>query len=83
VVYSDASRSGLGYVLMQGGRVRGYTSQQLKPHERNYPTHELQLAAVVFVLNTRRHCLYGVYCDTFVDHQSPKYFFTQKDLNLR
>ena len=62
VVYSDASRQGLGCVLMQDGRVIAYASRQLKKHEQNYPTHDLELAAVVFALNIWRHYLYGVPC---------------------
>lgn len=51
LVYSDASWKGLGYVLIQHGKVIGYASQQLKPYELNYPTHDLKLAVVVFTLN--------------------------------
>jgi len=83
VVYSDASRSGLGCVLMQEGRVIAYTSRQLKTHEWNYLTHDLELAVVVFALKIWRHYLYGVCCEVFTDHQSLKYLFSQKDLNLR
>ena len=50
VVYSDASRQGLGCVLMQGGKVIAYASRQLRPHEQNYPAHDLELAAVIFAL---------------------------------
>ena len=82
-MYSDASRSRLGCVLMQEGRVIIYASRQLKTHERNYPTHDLELAAVVFTLKIQRHYLYGVRCEVFTDHQSLKYLFSQKDLNLR
>ena len=60
-----------------------YASQQLKTHERNYPTHDLELAAIVFALKIWRHYLYGVHCKIFTDHQSLKYLFSQKDLNLR
>ena len=49
-VYSDASRIGLGCALIQDGKVVAYASKQLKPHEQNYPTHDLELAAVVFTL---------------------------------
>ena len=49
-LYSDASRIGLGCVLMQDGKVVAYVSRQLKPHEQNYPTHDLELATVVFAL---------------------------------
>ena len=83
VVYSDASRQGLGCVLMQNDRVIAYASRQLKKHEQNYPTHDLELAAIVFALKIRRHYLYGVPCRIFTDHKSLKYIFTQKELNLR
>ena len=83
VIYSDASKMGLGAVLMQKGNVIAYASRQLKDYERNYPTHDLELAAVVFALKIWRHYLYGVRCQIFTDHQSLKYFFTQKDLNMR
>ena len=61
VVYSDASKQGLGYVLMQNDRVIAYASRKLKKHEKNYPTHNLDLAAVVFTLKIWRHYLYGVH----------------------
>jgi len=83
VVFSDASRLGLGYVLMQDGRVIAYASRQLKKHEENYPTHDLELAAVVFALKIWRHYLYGELCRIFTDHKSLKYLLTQKELNLR
>ena len=82
-VYSDASRIGLGCVLMQDGKVVAYASRQLKPHHQNYPTHDLELAAVVFALKIWRHYLYGEKCRIFTDHKSLKYLLTQKDLNLR
>ncbi|KAK8680822.1 hypothetical protein V6N13_109760 [Hibiscus sabdariffa] len=82
-VYSDASHSGLGCVLMQGDNVVAYGSRQLKPHELNYPTHDLELAAVVFALKIWRHYLYGEKCHVFTDHKSLRYLLTQKDLNLR
>ncbi|KAL4340738.1 hypothetical protein GQ457_08G035780 [Hibiscus cannabinus] len=82
-VYSDASHSGLGCVLMQGDNVIAYASRQLKPHELNYPTHDLELAAIVFALKIWRHYLYGEKCHMFIDHKSLKYLLTQKDLNLR
>jgi hypothetical protein len=82
-VYSDASRVGLGCVLMQNGKVISYASRQLRKHEENYPTHDLELAAVVFALKLWRYYLYGATCDIFMDHKSLKYIFTQKDLNLR
>jgi hypothetical protein len=70
LVYSDASYTSLGCVLMQEGRVVAYSSQQLKIHERNYPTHDLELAAVVLALKTWRHNLYGQKCDVYTDHNS-------------
>ncbi|GMJ13693.1 hypothetical protein HRI_005038600 [Hibiscus trionum] len=82
-VYSDASHQGLGCVLMQEGKVIAYASRQLKPHELNYPTHDLELAAVVFALKIWRHYLYGEKCYLFTDHKSLKYLLTQKELNLR
>ncbi|RVW41427.1 Retrovirus-related Pol polyprotein from transposon 17.6 [Vitis vinifera] len=83
VVYSDASHQGLGCVLMQDGRVVAYASRQLKPYERNYPTHDLELAAVVFALKIWRHFLFGETCEIFTDHKSLKYLFSQKELNMR
>ena len=71
-VYNDASRIGLGCVLMQDGKVVAYASRQLKPHEQNYPTHDLELAAVVFALKIWRHYLYGEKCRIFTDHKSLK-----------
>jgi hypothetical protein len=82
-VYMDASRIGLGCVLMQEGRVIAYGSRQLRKHEGNYPTHDLELAAVVFALKSWMHYLYGEACDIYTDHKSLKYIFTQKELNLR
>jgi len=83
VVYSDASRQGLGSVLMQNGKVVAYDSRQLRPHELNYPIHDLELAAVVFAHKIWRHYLYGVRCEIYTDHKILKYIFTQKELNLR
>ncbi|KAL0537612.1 hypothetical protein IC582_026595 [Cucumis melo] len=83
VIYSDASKKGLGCVLMQQGKVVAYASRQLKSHEQNYPTHDLELAAVVFTLKIWRHYLYGEKIQIFMDHKSLKYFFTQKELNMR
>ncbi|XP_055961862.1 uncharacterized protein LOC130015544 [Mercurialis annua] len=82
-VYCDASRVGLGCVLMQHGRVIAYASRKLKKHEVNYPTHDLELAAVVFALKFWRHYLYGPTCEIFTDHKSLKYIFDQCELNLR
>jgi hypothetical protein len=83
VVYCDASKMGLGGVLMQNGKVVAYASRQLRIHEKNYPTHDLELAAVVFVLKIWRHYLYGSRFEVFSDHKSLKYLFDQKELNMR
>ncbi|KAK1694888.1 hypothetical protein QYE76_011585 [Lolium multiflorum] len=82
-VYCDASKIGLGCVLMQEGKVISYLSRQLKPHEQNYPTHDLELAAVVLALKVWRHYLMGNRCKIYSDHKSLKYIFTQKELNMR
>ena len=83
VIYSDASLNGLGCVLMQEGKVVAYASRQLKPHEKNYSTHDLELAAIVFALKIWRHYLYGEKCFIYTDHKSLKYFPSQRELNLR
>ncbi|KAA0033145.1 DNA/RNA polymerases superfamily protein [Cucumis melo var. makuwa] len=83
LIYSDASKKGLGCVLMQQGKVVAYASCLLKSHEQNYPTHDLKLAAVVFALKIWRHYLYGEKIQIFTNHKSLKYFFTQKELNMR
>ena len=82
-IYCDASRRGIGCVLMQEGKVVAYASRQLRPHEENYPTHDLELAAVVHALKIWRHYLIGQRCEIYTDHKSLKYIFTQPDLNLR
>jgi ribonuclease HI len=82
-VYCDACYTGLGCVLMQEGRVVAYSSRQLKVHEKNYPIHDLELAAVVHALKTWRHYMYGQKCDVYTDHKSLKYIFTQSELNMR
>lgn len=83
VVYCDASNQGLGCVLMQRGKVIAYASRQLKIHERNYTTHDLELGAVVFALKIWRHYLYGTKCVVFTDHKSLQHIFNQKELNMR
>jgi hypothetical protein len=82
-IYSDASRQGLGCVLMQEGQVVCYASCHLRKHDENYPTHDLELAAVVHALKIWRHYLIGHRCEIYSDHKSLKYIFTQNDLNLR
>ncbi|KAJ6859428.1 hypothetical protein NC652_041650 [Populus alba x Populus x berolinensis] len=82
-VYCDASRIGLGCVLMQNGNVIAYASRKLKKHEQNYPTHDLEMVAIVFALKIWRHYLYGETCEIFSDHKTLQYIFQQKDLNLR
>ena len=82
-VYCDASRAGLGCVLMQSGRVVSYGSRQLKNHEQNYPTHDMELAVVVFALKIWCHYLYGEEFEVYSDNKSLKYIFTQRDLNMR
>ena len=80
VIYCDVSRQGLGCVLMQDWKVVAYASRQLRSHEQNYPTHDLELAAVVHALKIWRHYLIGNKCEIFTDHKSLKYIFTQPDL---
>ena len=70
-------------MLIQNGKVIAYASRQLRPHEKNYPTHDLELAAVDFALKIWRYYLYGAKCEVYTDHKSLKYFFTQKELNMR
>jgi hypothetical protein len=82
-IYCDACGQGLGCVLMQEGHVIAYASRQLRKHELNYPTHDLELAAVVHALKIWRHYIMGTKCQVYMDHKSLKYIFTQKDLNLR
>ena len=79
-IFCDASLQGLGAVLFQERQVVAYTSRQLRPHELNYPTHDLELAAVVHALKVWRHYLLGNRCEIFSDHKSLKYIFTQPDL---
>jgi len=83
VVYCDASKLGLSGVLMQDNKVVAYASRQLRIHERNYPTHDLELDAVVVVLKFWRQYLYGSRFEVFSDHKSLMYLFDQKELNMR
>ena len=82
-VYTDACQEGLGAVLMQNGKVIAYGGRQLKTHEVNYATHDLELLAVIFALKQWRHYLLGAKFELFTDHKSLKYIFSQKDLNQR
>ncbi|GKC30507.1 putative reverse transcriptase domain-containing protein, partial [Tanacetum coccineum] len=83
VIYCDASLQGLGAVLMQKEKVIAYASRQLKPHEENYTTHDLELGAVVFALKIWRHYLYGTNYTVFTDHKSLQHILHQKELNMR
>ncbi|GJW10635.1 putative reverse transcriptase domain-containing protein [Tanacetum coccineum] len=83
IVYCDASHKGLGVVLMQNEKVIAYASRQLKIHEKNYTTHDLELGAVVFALKIWRHYLYGTKCTVFTDHKSLQHILDQKELNMR
>ena len=76
MVFSDASKQGLECVLIYAGRVKAYASRQLKKHETNYPTHDLELAAIVFTLKIWRHYFYGEMCQIFIDHKNLKYLLT-------
>nr|GFC16550.1 putative reverse transcriptase domain-containing protein [Tanacetum cinerariifolium] len=83
IVYCDASNKGLGAVLMKKEKVISYASCQLKIHEKNYTTHDLELGAVVFALKIWRHYLYGTKCTVFTNHKSLQYILGQKELNMR
>ncbi|GJY74011.1 putative reverse transcriptase domain-containing protein [Tanacetum coccineum] len=83
VVYCDASHKGLGVVLMQREKVIAYASRQLKVHEKNYTTHDLELGSVVFALKIWRHYLYGTKCTVFTNHKSLQHILNQKELNMR
>nr|GFB22363.1 putative reverse transcriptase domain-containing protein [Tanacetum cinerariifolium] len=83
IIYCDASNKGLGAVLMQREKVISYALRQLKIHEKNYTTHDLELGAVVFALKIWRHYLYGTKCTVFTDHKSLQHILDQKELNMR
>nr|GEV33403.1 reverse transcriptase domain-containing protein [Tanacetum cinerariifolium] len=83
VVYCDASHKGLGVILMQREKLIAYVSRQLKIHEKNYTTHDLELRSVVFALKFWRHYLYGTKCTMFTDHKSLQHILSQKELNMR
>ncbi|GKE33027.1 putative reverse transcriptase domain-containing protein, partial [Tanacetum coccineum] len=83
MVYCDAYLKGYGAMLMQREKVISYASRQLKVHEENYSTHDLELVTVVFALRLWRHYLYGTKCVVFIDHKSLRYILNQKELNLR
>jgi hypothetical protein len=82
-IYCDACGQGLGCVLMQEGHVTAYASRQLRKHELNYPTHDLELAGVVHTLKIWRHYIMGTKCQVYTNHKNLKYIFNHKDLNLR
>nr|GFD34839.1 putative reverse transcriptase domain-containing protein [Tanacetum cinerariifolium] len=83
IVYCDTSNKGLGVVLMQREKVISYASRQLKIHEKNYTTHNLELGAVVFTFKIWRHYMYGTKCTVFTDHKSLQHILDQKELNMR
>ncbi|GJW72860.1 putative reverse transcriptase domain-containing protein [Tanacetum coccineum] len=83
VVYCDASHKGLGAVLMQREKVIAYASRQLKVHEKNYTTQDLELGVVVFALKRWRYYVYGTKYVVFTDHKSPQHILDQKELNMR
>nr|GEW54148.1 retrotransposon protein, putative, Ty3-gypsy subclass [Tanacetum cinerariifolium] len=83
IVYCDALHKRLGTVLMQNETVIAYASRQLKMHEKNYTTHDLELGAIVFAINMWIHYLYGTKCTIFTDHKSLQHILDQKDLNMR
>nr|GFA71834.1 putative reverse transcriptase domain-containing protein [Tanacetum cinerariifolium] len=83
MVYCDTLHKGLGAILMQKEKVIAYASRQLKVHEKNYTTHDLELGVVVFVLKMLRHYLYGTKCVVFTDHKSLQHIPDQKELNMK
>jgi len=83
VIYNDTYRKGLGCVLIHHGHVIAYASRKLKPHEKNYPTHDIKLATMISVLKILRHYLLRDKILIYTDHESLNYVFTQKELNIR
>ncbi|GKE86462.1 putative reverse transcriptase domain-containing protein [Tanacetum coccineum] len=83
IAFCDASKKGLGAVLMQGEKVISYASRQWKIHKKNYTTHDLELGAVVFALKIWRHYLYGTKCTVFTNNKSLQHILDQKELNMR
>ncbi|GKB23769.1 putative reverse transcriptase domain-containing protein [Tanacetum coccineum] len=84
IIYYDASIKGLGAVLMQRENVIAYASRQLKIHEKNYTTHDLELGAVVFSLKLEDNiCTDKTKCMVFTDHKSLQHILNQKELNMR
>ncbi|GJS44085.1 putative reverse transcriptase domain-containing protein, partial [Tanacetum coccineum] len=83
IVYCDASHKGIGVVLIQNEKVIAYASRQLKIHEKNYMTHDLELGVVLFALKIWRHYLYGTKCIVFTGHKSLQHILDQKELNMR
>ena len=83
MVYYDVLNQGLGCVLMQRGKLIVYASRQLKTHEVNYATHDLELGAIVFALKIWRHYLYGMKCTIFTDHKRHQHILNKKELNMR
>ena len=83
IEYCDSFKDGLGCVLMLSGKVMAYGSRKLKNHERSYPTHDMELAAIFFALKIWHHYLYGEQFKVFSYHKNLKYIFTQRDLNMR
>ena len=82
VVYCDAYKVGLGCVRIHNVIVIAYSFSKLKVNERNYLSHDLELAVVVFALKIWLHYLYGVNIDIFTNHKRLQYVFTQKEINL-
>ncbi|GJR64114.1 putative reverse transcriptase domain-containing protein [Tanacetum coccineum] len=83
ITYCDASKKGLGAVLMQKEKVIAYASRQLKIREKNYTTHDLELGVIVFTLKIWRHYLYGTKCTVFTNHKSLQHILNEKELNMR